>query len=512
MMAAFTAKCSHKCLQSNVAKIQISKHQIPFTFLIIIIILLAFKLLSIDINKPFWGHHDWNSVVYSNIARNYLRFGYIGTKFGQVTTVDFQKPQNSSYITHYPPLLPIFLSFTFKIFGISETSARLTIVAFSLFMVYFIYQIGREIHSKLMGIFAATSAIFLPIFLYFGKLPVHDTIVPPISTFGFWAYIKFIKERRNNYYYLLIGSLVIGGLINWSAFYITVALILHQFIYKNTKEIKFKIYALLPISITLFLIHLAHIKLLGVKSSSVFSNFLVRVNPYLTANEYGFTLIKYVIQELRFVKIYYTLPVFLGAIFFIFSFIYYFKKNRLDLVKSFIIVLFLYGLIQILFFQQLSFIHDYMIYYLLPFMVLSFAYSVFFIFNELKQKLVFPLILVLLLAFILFSQFKYVKTLLATSVNKRGYDVAKVINTNTKSGQSSFVTSNSYKEFQDVFISYYSDRQVEYGETLPQEFSLKYSLIIRPKDHDPLPPESKNFLDNNFPKYESDQFIWYKIN
>src|SRR3990167_10393848 len=96
--------------------------------LIIIILVLAFKLLLVDINKPFWGHHDWNSAVYSNIARNYVRYGYLATKLGQVTNVDFQSPDSFSYITHYPPLLPILISFSFRIFGQIEAAARLTVI------------------------------------------------------------------------------------------------------------------------------------------------------------------------------------------------------------------------------------------------------------------------------------------------------------------------------------------------------------------------------------------------
>ncbi len=482
-----------------------------FKLLIAVLILLSLKLLSFGINKPFWGHHDWNSVVYSNIARNYVRYGYIKTKFGQVTNHDSQSNNNFGYITHYPPLLPIIISISFKLAGQSEASARLPIVLFSLLMIYCIYQISKEIHSKLMGIFAAASTMFLPIFLYFGKLPVHDTIVPPISVFGFWIYIKFIKENKVKYFYVLVTSLIVGGLINWSAFYLTVALICHQFIYKTSKDIKYKIYALLPISVTLFLLHLVHIKILGQKSTNTFSNLMERINPFLTADLYGYTPVKYVVQELRFTKIYYTLPVLLGAIFFIFLFVYYFKKNKLDLAKSIIIILFIYGIIQLLVFQQLSFIHDYMIYYMLPFMVLSFAYSVFFIIDSLRKRLIFPLILILLLVLILLSQFKYTQTLLATNINKRGYDVARIINTNTTSGQVSFIASNSYKEFQEVFIGYYSDRNVSYGDELPSNFDKTITLIVRPKDHDPLPVESKKLLDDIYPKYENDKFIWYKI-
>ena len=54
-------------------------------YIIYLVILLAFFLLLPKIDKPFFGHHDWNGVFYSNIARNYLRYGYLKTKFGEVT-------------------------------------------------------------------------------------------------------------------------------------------------------------------------------------------------------------------------------------------------------------------------------------------------------------------------------------------------------------------------------------------------------------------------------------------
>lgn len=73
------------------------------------------------------------------------------------------------------------------------------------------------------------------------------------------------------------------------------------------------------------------------------------------------------------------------------------------------------------------------------------------------------------------------------------------------------ITSGAYKEFQEVFIAYYADRIVDYGETLPAGFEAKYRLIIRPKDHDPLNQESKRYLDANFAKFEDENFVWYKI-
>ena len=479
-------------------------------YLIIIILVLALKLLLVDINKPFWGLHDWNSAVYSNIARNYVRYGYLATKLGQVTNVDFQSPDSFSYITHYPPLLPILISFSFGIFGQTEAAARLTVIFFSIILVYFIYLLGKEIHSTLLGIFSALSTILTPIFLYFGKLPVHDTVVPAVSIFGFWAYVKFIKEKKSRYYIYLVVSLIIGGLINWSAFYLAVAISYHQLLINKNLRDK-RIFALIPLCVIIFSINLIHIHLLGVKSGSAFSNLLERINPYITADLYGFTFLKYAKQELLLIKEYYTLPVFLGSAFFFLWFMYSFMKKKLTFAQTLLSALFVYGIIQIAVFEQLSFIHDYMIYYLSPYLILSFSLVTFKILGKLKTKVIYPVILISLASFIFLDNLPFTNALLATSMHERGYNAAKIIKSETFPGEKAFIGSGSYKEFEEVFIAYYSDRQVAYGEKLPENFANDLSLVVRPKDHDALDTSSKSLLDREFPKYEDGSFIWYTI-
>ncbi len=475
-----------------------------------IILLTAGLILSYNINKPFWGHHDWNSVVYSNIARNYIRYGYLATKFGQVMNVDVASPGSFTFITHYPPLLPILISISFRIFGQTEAAARATIVFFSLILVYFIYQLGKEIHSTLLGIFSTLLTILTPIFLYFGKLPVHDTVVPAVSIFGFWAYVKFVKEKKSTYYICLVVSLIIGGLINWSAFYLAVALSYHQLLINKNLRDK-KIFALIPLCVIIFSINLIHIHLLGVKSGNAFSNLAVRIDPYLTADLYGFTFLKYIKQELLLIRVYYTLPIFLGSFFFFLWFIYSFMKKNLTFAQTLLSALFVYGIIQIAVFEQLSFIHDYMIYYLLPYLILSFSLVTFKILGKLKTKVIYPVILFALISFIFLDRLPFTNALLATSMHKRGYNAAKIIKSETFPGQEAFIGSGSYKEFEEVFIAYYSDRQVIYGEKLPDNFQNEYKLIIRPKDHDALDHQSKELLNSKFERYENDNFTWYKL-
>ncbi len=479
-----------------------------------LVLIFTVFLLAIKIDKPFWGHHDWNSVVYSNIARNYVRYGYLGTKLAQVTNYDYQEPKNFGYITHYPPLLPILMSLSFHLLGQSEASARLTIIVFSILLVFFIYKIGKELQSELLGLYAALSLTITPIFLYFGKLPVHDTIVPAVSVIGFWAYLKYFKTENIKYYFFLVATLVFGGLINWSAYYLVIALIYLQLLTKTSKEVKKRIFALLPISALVFVTQIALVFLAGAKSTeSIFSNLLSRMNPYLTADLYGFTILKYIKQELLLTKVYYTLPVFLGAVIFVLYFLFKFlyKRQKLSLAEVIISSLLVYGIIQLVAFSQLSFIHDYMIYYLSPFMALAFSYMTFKILGRFGKSLVFPAVLITIIYFAFLSQLKFTNALIATDTNKRGYMVAQLINKETPSGTMSFITSGAYKEFQEVFIGYYSDRNVAYGEQLPKGFDKSYEIVIRPKDHDPLDQKSKQILENKYLRYEDENFIWYKL-
>lgn len=186
-------------------------------------------------------------------------------------------------------------------------------------------------------------------------------------------------------------------------------------------------------------------------------------------------------------------------------------KKNLRFEQTLLSALFLYGIIQIAVFEQLSFIHDYMIYYLMPFLVLSFSYTILKIFRSLKTKVIYPIASIALISFIFLDRLQFTNALLATSMHKRGYEAAKIIASETSSGEKVFIGSGSYKEFEEVFIAYYSNRGVFYSEKLPENFEDNFKLILRPKDHDALDGSSKQLLDKNFSRHEDDHFIWYKI-
>lgn len=475
-----------------------------------IITILAFFLLFYKADKKFIGHHDWNGVVYSNIARNYNRYGFIATKFGQVRNYDLVDVDHFSYFTHYPPLLPILIALSFRFFGESELSARVVPIISSLILIFFVYLIGKKIANKEIGFISVVLITILPIFVYFGKMPVHEIVSPAFSVAGIYFFLNWsFFQRRKDFFFMFI-FLILGICVSWAGYYALIALILYTFFcFKSSLKIKTITYFVI-LGILMFSFHLLHTKILtgSFFGGGLFNVFLFRSNPYLSAEIYGFSFKNFLLQEIRYFSIYYTkIVVFLSLIWWLTIF-WRIRQRKIYFADRLLLILFIYGVTHLILFSNMAFIHDYMIYYLMPFIVLSAT----IILSRVLKKIPFLFLRVCFFVFIFIliglERITFVKTLLDTSTNERGYKLGEFIKQNTKSGEKTFVGSNSFKEFQEVFIGYYSDRNVDYGEKDIKDWA-KYSLIIRPKEHDALELSAKDKLEGKFKRYENADYIWY---
>ena len=124
-------------------------------------------LLTLGIAKPFIGHHDWNGVFYSQIARNYLKYG-LETGLGQMTS-----PGN--YYTHYPPLFTWLLALDFKFLGVSDVSARLLPVMLTIFSFILLVKITDSLVPLLLAL--------TPMIRYFSHMPSQETLIIFLSLF-----------------------------------------------------------------------------------------------------------------------------------------------------------------------------------------------------------------------------------------------------------------------------------------------------------------------------------------
>jgi len=465
----------------------------------ILILVIGFFTLANNLDKPFYGHHDWNSVQYSNIARNYLRYGYLTTKLGQTTSAGVQSPDQLNYTTHYPPTLPILLSFSFKIFGINETSARLVPLLFSLGSLILLLQIASQLKLSPLASLAATAVTFTPMLRYFGKLPVHEILVVFFSILSVKYYLQFIlTSSQKNLTKFLIAT-VLNGFTSWPGYFLYPFLTLHSYLYHRRLYKKVAL-CLLAISFTLGL-HLLHTYILtgAFFGGGMIKSLLFRLNLSQVVNSskpdlVQFTWSKYLIQQLRWITVYYTrFLVIVALISTVFIGLKIIKRQSLKLAESLIITLLFFAGSYALVFANMVYIHDYFNIFFLPFFALSFAWII----DKLARfsfKITLSLFLLACLI-IATERLDFLKAHQQSNMHLTGYQLGNLINQNVPADQSAIVFSVNYANHHELFIKFYADRKIHYLGDSQAEWDIfvndlspqvKHAFVVTSHSHPDL--------------------------
>ncbi|KKP60005.1 MAG: hypothetical protein UR52_C0001G0085 [Candidatus Gottesmanbacteria bacterium GW2011_GWA1_34_13] len=488
---------------------KIIKHNI----VIILILITAAGLLSININKKFIGIHDWNGVWYGTIAKNNLKLGLLHTKLGSVKGTGDTQLSAGSYFTHYPVLFPLILTAGYYLMGVSEASLRITVSAFSLLSVLFIYLITKRIFDKKTAIYSAIFTIITPLFIYYGKMPVHEPVLLCLVLGTVYFYIKWFDSQKNKDFLGMSVFLVISLLITWPAYFVPFLLLCHYYLFHKQKKHLKLLLLLILIEISAFLLHLLHVYILtgSFFGGGLIEIFLSRISSDSTTQLYSLNITKYLTTEIRYFSLYFTrILLFFSGVWF-FTQIYYILRFKKISYKNSIIWLFMiFGSLYLVIFKEASFLHDYLIYYLLPFFVISSAIIFIKLINFITNKYLKYIVIVLAIVIIGSDKYSYLVALIKSNQSEKAYTIGNFINNNASANDKVFIASNVYRQFYGPFITYYSNYSIiNYAESLDLTTAKKYNLIVRIKSHDALDPNSKIILATNFKPNEDDNFIYY---
>ena len=491
---------------------KIKKHLVLFPILI-----FAAILLSINLNKPFIGHHDWNGAWYSNFARNFTRYGLIETKFGSVMNYDIVSPPEFRYFTHYPPLLPILIFTSFKIFGIHEWSARIVPAIFSLGTISLVYLMGRKFFDQRTAVLAAAFASVVPIMIYFGKMPVQEVLVIAPVLLSILFYFNFFEKSTKSNLLKLLVSLAISHLINWPGYYVTPLFFFHYLILKKNKN-KLKIALIFPLfSLLMFSIHIIHLTWLTGKpfGGGIIEALIYRLN--LSEKPQDYTTFNFLRLQMRLLAIYFTRLVLLFSTVTIFWIADQIKKNKLTKAVQLLIILAIFGMTHNLVFRNMAYIHDYMIIYLLPFFALSASFGFFLTVKYLKiNSSIISILAIGLLLLVVLERRQFVNKLLLSRGFQEGVVLGKIIHNKSQSKDKILVLSPDFKKYFEVFTGFYADRKIDYQlisrETLLTHLrSKEYRLIIAIPSRD-TPESLISVLHGQYQETKIDQFIIFDTN
>jgi len=422
------------------------------------LMILVFILLGTNINQPFWGHHEWNGVFYSNIARNYLRYGFIKTKFGEVINYGVVNSENFHFHTQHPVLFPILLAIFFKIFGIGEWQARLLPIIFSLASLYIFNLILKKIYNFSLTYLPVILGIITPLFLYYARMPVYEPIIGFFILLTVYFYWLWRNNPQKLTFIIVCLSLLICQMIEWPGYYLGLTLFLHLFLFPVKTKSRLRGLWWLILSLASFSLVVIHQYLLtGEVRGALFNIFMKRMGE---GTSQPFTLWQFIRLEIARARSFLTTPLLALAFYwFIVYLIKIIRQQKISPQEHFSIFFLFFGVLHIIIFPNVAWYHDYMWYYFFFPLLLAVSIALKNIFSKAKQFKFLVFLVILLLVFL--EKRKFFIDLKKLNPHFKCVKWGKEIKTGLKP---SVIELDSEEDAKicPPFTNYYADQEVEF--------------------------------------------------
>lgn len=265
-------------------------------FFLILFVQLVIGLAGIG-EEWLYHHHGWAGARRSINARNYLRFGYLKTKFAPLDNVGNVKSGKNKDVKmvkywHHPPGFSVLLSVFFRLFGDSETTARSLSLLMSLASTIVVFVVFSRSEGEVTAVIASVFLTFIPIYAGYINFVNFEPLVILSMLLIILIYELYCENRKWWYYLVLFPAVFVSGFSDYPIypflFYIWVVIAISEFS-KGIKNYKF------PLIFALFVLAVSLIVLLQIKSMNEdlgsYKNLFIRryslsgSNPYLAVLE-----------------------------------------------------------------------------------------------------------------------------------------------------------------------------------------------------------------------------------
>ena len=372
------------------------------------------------------------------------------------------------------------IALSYRFFGISEWSTRLVPLIFTSATIALIFLIGSKLWDLRIGVLASVLALATPMVQYFGKNASHEPLTLFFILTSFYGYISLGKEKWAHLFF--VGGLILAQLTAWAGYFLIPALTLTHLLRKEFNKV-FKLFPYWILSIALFSIHLLHTQILtgSITGGNLFESLLLRSGLASNVQPPGFDLLGYLNQLRLWFSTLYTLTLTILALVWL-------MINRLG-VRNYgwpIFSLGMVGLIYATLFSSSVFIHNYLLFYFLPFLSLAGASTIFWLregydtlvyHNKFKKpylKFIPNFIVLFFLALIIFERRDFLIALNNSQVDKLAVEVGRSINRSSKSEETVLVSPLNFSYSADKFLRFYSDRKLIYSD----DTSIKHDVWV----------------------------------
>jgi len=161
------------------------------------VLAIAALLLCRDLAGPFNTWHAVNDALYTEAARNHVRYGLVATRlYATYPVVPGEPPRR--YVNH-PPLVAVLTAVPLAVFGDHEWAARLMPILATLGSTALLVTMLGRLGSPLLGLLAGFFFATLPLTEYFGRMVNHEAPVQFFSLLMLHGYLQWTSAYGPRY-------------------------------------------------------------------------------------------------------------------------------------------------------------------------------------------------------------------------------------------------------------------------------------------------------------------------
>lgn len=203
--------------------------QWAFWVAVVLIFIVGLALRSQTFTEAWTaGHVAWGGAFYSNVARNFLRYGYLGTAFAPVVNTGIVDPSQFEIYFHHPLLVMWLTSVSFHAFDVHEWSARLFPLIFSLLTMGLVFEFARAAFGKGTALCALVFMAVLPVDAYYAThLDPNGSMSIFFTALTVEGYRRWVSSGRDRDYALCAISLVLGCMTAWFTYLVIPGIVAH---------------------------------------------------------------------------------------------------------------------------------------------------------------------------------------------------------------------------------------------------------------------------------------------
>ncbi len=191
------------------------KTGLPVAFGLLALYTLA--LLSLDLTSDWRRLHEDNGAMHTTFALAHLHLGLGETRGHDV----YYSPdtETAAPYGHHPPATALLLAAVFSITGSAAPAVtRLTIITFHLATLAMLIRLLCLVSTR-AALYGGFVLATLPMSWYFGRMVNYEPLALCAITLQLSGWVETRRTGSRWGLILLAGGIVLGGLVDWPAFF-----------------------------------------------------------------------------------------------------------------------------------------------------------------------------------------------------------------------------------------------------------------------------------------------------